>query len=77
MKKLLLCLGAAAFAAAQGMAYDFNYTLDTANMTAEIVAAEDVVNPYQGEVIIPEQLTVDGLAYTVTSIGYRAFSTPT
>lgn len=73
MKKLLLCLGAAAFAAAQGMAYDFNYTLDTANMTAEIVAAEDVVNPYQGEVIIPEQLTVDGLAYTVTSIGYRAF----
>ncbi len=54
--------------------YGFNYTLDEANATAEIIAAGDVVDPYGGDIVIPEALRIKGKWYTVTSIGNSAFA---
>lgn len=73
MKKVLFSLGAALLCTAQAMAYEFNYTLNEADNTAEIIAAGDVVDLYTGDVEIPATIVVDGQSYTVTSIGMYAF----
>ncbi|MDE6126400.1 MAG: leucine-rich repeat domain-containing protein, partial [Muribaculaceae bacterium] len=88
MKKLLLCLGAAAFAAAQGMAYDFldgglafNKLTDN---TVEVTRINDdpttdplgtnFVSLYTDEVYnIPETVSHDGTTYTVTRINDHTF----
>ena len=54
--------------------YGFNFTLNEEARTAEIIAAGDAVDPYTGDIVIPETLTVGGKDYTVTSIGKRAFN---
>ena len=49
------------------------YSLDSA-LTATVV--KDTINGYQGitEVVIPSTITSEGVTYTVTAIGYSAFS---
>lgn len=74
MKKLSLSIGVALLTISQAVAYDFNYTLDEASMTAEIIAAGDIVDPYEGDIVIPETLKVGNKSYTVTSIGKQAFN---
>ena len=53
--------------------YGFNYTLNEADNTAEIIAAGNVVDPYTGDIEIPATIVVGGQSYTVTSIGMYAF----
>ena len=46
----------------------FNYDLNTQNMTAEVAKSTAT-----GDIVIPEKITVDGVEYSVTRIGYEAF----
>lgn len=45
-----------------------NYNLDKEAKTAEVAK-----NNYEGDIIIPSSITVEGVEYAVTSIGYAAF----
>ena len=55
----------------------YNIT-DATNKTVEVTYKGDnsssYVNEYSGSVVIPESVTYSGTIYSVTSIGYRAFS---
>ena len=55
----------------------YNIT-DATNKTVEVTYKGDnsssYVNEYTGSVVIPESVTYSGTIYSVTSIGYRAFS---
>lgn len=57
----------------QDETFGFNYQLDEAAGTAKIIAAGQVVDPYEGDIEIPEALTVGGKRYTVTAVGPYAF----
>ncbi len=47
------------------------YYLDSKGKVAEVV----IHSPsYQGDIVIPESITFDGIDYDVTSIGSQAFS---
>ena len=48
-----------------------NYRLDEETLTAEVIKQE---NGYEGDIIIPETVVFQEVAYRVTSIGERAFS---
>ena len=48
------------------------YNLNSEDKTAEVTS--DIHEKYSGEVVIPSSIKVEGKEYTVTSIGYRAFS---
>ena len=51
------------------------YNLDTNEMTAEVTNKGNTNSgAYEGEIIIPESISVNGKKYSVTSIGYCAFS---
>ena len=66
----LLCSATIAFAyeaKIDGIYYDF----DQENKTAEVTYG---YYNYSGNIIIPEKVTYNGVGYTVTSIGERAFS---
>ena len=59
------------------LAYDVKIDGLYYNLNSEGKTAEVTVNwndRYSGEVVIPSSITVEGKEYTVTSIGYRAFS---
>lgn len=45
-----------------------NYNLYTGTNTAEVTKSNAT-----GDIVIPEKITVDGVEYSVTSIGYQAF----
>ena len=47
------------------------YNLNSEGKTAEVTFVD---KNYSGEVVIPSSITSKGKEYTVTSIGYRAFS---
>ena len=47
------------------------YNLISKAKTAEVTSGEE---KYSAEVVIPSSITVEGLEYTVISIGERAFS---
>ena len=47
------------------------YDLDKENKTASVTYSRDCV--YEGAVVIPETISVDGTAYSVTSLGDRCF----
>ena len=58
------------------LAYDVEidgicYNLNSEGKTAEVTFVD---KNYSGEVVIPSSITSKGKEYTVTSIGYRAFS---
>lgn len=46
----------------------FNYDLNTQDMTAEVAKSTAT-----GDIVIPEKITVDGVEFSVTRIGYDAF----
>lgn len=51
------------------------YNLDSNGMTAEVTNKGNTNSgAYEGEIIIPESISVNGKKYSVTSIGYCAFS---
>ena len=51
------------------------YNLDTNEMTAEVTnKGRTAIGAYEGEIIIPESISVNGKKYSVTSIGKDAFS---
>ena len=54
---------------AESLCYELNET----NGTASLTYRNDKYASYSGDVVIPETITVDGKAYTVTSIGKSAF----
>lgn len=68
------------FISARTYAYDVEvdgiwYNLNSSERTAEVTNWVDyVVNHYIGEITIPSTITVDGIVYSVTSIGNHAFS---
>ena len=48
------------------------YDLDKENKTASVTYSSDCF--YEGAVVIPETISVDGTAYSVTSLGEDCFS---
>ena len=51
------------------------YSLNREDKTAEVTYGLSSTNPsYSGSVSIPEKITYDSVIYTVTSIGWNAFS---
>lgn len=50
------------------------YVLDPGAMAARVVAKNELNSTYQGRIIIPSSIKVDGREYTVKSIGRRAFA---
>ncbi|MBR5725624.1 MAG: leucine-rich repeat protein [Muribaculaceae bacterium] len=56
-----------------GIYYDVNQSQRTAMVTYKTQSG----GSYQGDVVIPERVTLDGVDYTVTAIGAHAFSNST
>lgn len=50
------------------------YVLNPGAMAARVVAKNELNSTYQGRIIIPSSIKVDGREYTVKSIGRRAFA---
>ena len=76
MKKLLFTLIIALTAVTQAAAYSFEvdgiyYNKNGTNAT--VTFRDNTYNSYSGEVIIPDTVTYDGVAYPVTAIGDYAF----
>ena len=62
-----------------GFAYDFEvdgiyYNRNTATQTVSVTHHSVLGMGYSGVIIIPDEVVCDGVAYSVTSIGYEAFS---
>ncbi|MDE5551216.1 MAG: leucine-rich repeat domain-containing protein [Bacteroidaceae bacterium] len=62
-----------------GFAYDFEvggicYNRNTATQTVSVTHHSVLGMGYSGVTIIPDEVVCDGVAYSVTSIGYEAFS---
>ena len=49
--------------------YGINYSLKAYEKIAEVTKSTAT-----GDIVIPEKITVDGVEYSVTSIGYEAFA---
>ncbi|MBR5728744.1 MAG: leucine-rich repeat domain-containing protein, partial [Prevotella sp.] len=49
------------------------YNLDSSNKTATVTRKDNNYNSYSGSVTIPETFIYEGVEYSVTSIGNRAF----
>ena len=60
-------------AVAQTLIDGIYYNLDVDNLTAEVTSTPDGVAEYSGSISIPESVTYEGVEYSVTSIGERAF----
>ena len=81
MKQLYLkCLflGILSFLGIKAEAYDCKvdgiyYNLDETDLTASVTAEQYSGNNYAGTVSIPSTITYDGIIYSVTTIGNRAF----
>ncbi|MBQ6167809.1 MAG: leucine-rich repeat domain-containing protein, partial [Muribaculaceae bacterium] len=76
MKRLFLPLMLALLTVAQAWAYTFEvdgiyYNKNGTNAT--VTFRDNSYNSYSGEVIIPDTVTYDGVAYPVTAIGDNAF----
>ena len=56
-----------------GIWYDFDSSTKTASVTYRGSVYYSYSNEYSGEVIIPENVTYNGITYSVTSIGSYAF----
>ncbi|MBO7119236.1 MAG: leucine-rich repeat domain-containing protein [Bacteroidaceae bacterium] len=50
------------------------YNFSSYSSTATVTYRDQNYNSYSGDVVIPESVTYNGKTYSVTSIGYRAFS---
>ena len=48
------------------------YNLDKENKTASVTTG-NYTGYYEGAIVIPETISVDGTAYSVTSLGYGCF----
>ena len=55
-----------------GLYYDLNSTAKTASVTYDYYHV-DKRPSYSGDVVIPSEVTYEGITYSVTSIGYMAF----
>lgn len=78
MKKLILTLVFVASFAMQALAYDFQsgnllYTILSTDPPCVSLAGHVDGTEAQGELVIPETVTYEGVTYTVTSIGQYAF----
>ena len=79
MKKLVLLISILAGFSMQSLAYDFQsgsllYTINSIHPTEVGVVGHVDGTAAQGELVIPETVTYEGVTYTVTIIGKRAFS---
>ncbi len=63
----------ASFGAVDTIIDGINYILTDENMTATVHTPKDGL-VYSGDMVIPQTVTTGGKTYTVTSIGYGAFS---
>lgn len=74
--RIALC-AITALAAGNASAYDFEagnmYYNKISETTVEVTFATADYNSYAGNVKVPATVSHDGVSYTVTSIGYRAF----
>lgn len=74
---LFILLACSALSAAAYDYYDgqFYYNLDSQSLTASITNDKGSysANAYAGDIVVPETVEVEGVVYTVTSIGRRAF----
>ena len=64
--------------AVDGIAYKIDKTNKTATVIEDYYTDEDnnmqqLCDPYSGDIVIPTSITVEGVQYTVTEIGKRAF----
>ena len=57
-----------------GIWYNFNESNKTAIVTFRGISYSDYDNEYSGSVVIPPSVTYNGTTYSVTSIGYQAFT---
>ena len=57
-----------------GIFYNLNTEDKTANVTFQGDSYDSYKNEYSGDVVIPENVTVDGTVYAVTSLGDNCFS---
>ena len=81
MKKSILCLSLLALLPLGAWAYDFEvdgicYT-KTSDTTVEVAEPDRKTagsNKYQGDIVVPASITVDGQEYQVTAVGDAAFS---
>ena len=78
MKKIILTLGILACFAVQALAYDFQsgnllYTIISADPPCVSLSGHADGTDAQGELVIPETVENDGVIYTVTEIGRKAF----
>ncbi len=56
-----------------GIFYNLNTEDKTANVTFQGDSYDSYKNEYSGDVVIPENVTVDGTVYSVTSLGDDCF----
>ena len=83
MKKFLLFFVAlVAMMPATMSAYEYYkggiyYDVDRNHRTATVTYKAQNTGSYQGDVVIPERVTLDGVEYTVTTIGTGAFTNST
>ena len=73
MKTRIFTLIMSLFVATMAFAYDAEIDGIYYNLDAENKIAEVTFGGYSGNIIIPEKVTYNGIEYTVTSIGERAF----
>ncbi len=76
MKKIVLSLLLVLTCLAQASAYTFEVDgiyYNKSGTNATVTFRDNSYNSYSGEVIIPDTVTVDGVAYPVTAIGDNAF----
>ena len=79
MKKLIISLIIMVGFSMQAQAYDFQsgsllYTINSIDPPTVILSGHADGNAAQGELVIPETMTYEGITYSVTIIGKRAFN---
>ena len=79
MKTRILTLIMSLFVTMMAFAYDAKisgiyYNLYEIHKTAEVTYHSSDYNSYSGDIVIPNTISYDGIAYSVTSIGEHAFS---
>ena len=57
-----------------GIFYNLNIYNKTATVTYKGDSSDSYYDEYSGDIVIPENVTVDGTVYTVTSLGVNCFS---
>lgn len=81
MKRILMTLSFVLMAVASwahdvevdGIYYSLNRSNNTATVTYNQIRPGIITSSYSGNVVIPDEISVDGVTFTVTRIGHSAF----